>query len=108
MFDAKFFAVMKETALFINIGRGESVVTADLTAALAEGRIGGAGLDVTEPEPLPEGHPLWSMPNVILTPHVATSSDLRSERTIVLAVENLRRYLRGDRLLSVVDLEQGY
>lgn len=108
MFDARFFAAMKDTAYFINIGRGESVVTAALTAALAEGRIGGAGLDVTEPEPLPDGHPLWSMPNVILTPHVATSSDFRSERTIVLAVENLRRYLRGDRLLSVVDLAQGY
>jgi phosphoglycerate dehydrogenase-like enzyme len=108
MFDAEFFAAMKDTAFFVNIGRGESVVTDDLTAALAEGRIGGAGLDVTDPEPLPDAHPLWSMPNVILTPHVATSSDFRSERTIVLAVENLRRYLRGDRLLSVVDLAQGY
>jgi phosphoglycerate dehydrogenase-like enzyme len=108
MFDAKFFAAMKDTAFFINIGRGESVVTADLVAALEAQRIAGAGLDVTDPEPLPPGHPLWSMTNVILTPHIATSSDFRSERTIVLVAENLRRYLRGDRLLSVVDLAQGY
>jgi phosphoglycerate dehydrogenase-like enzyme len=108
MFDARFFAAMKDTAFFINIGRGESVVTADLVAALESRQIAGAGLDVTDPEPLPPGHPLWSMTNVILTPHIATSSDFRSERTIVLAAENLRRYLRGDRLLSVVDLAQGY
>jgi phosphoglycerate dehydrogenase-like enzyme len=108
MFDAGFFAAMKDTAYFINIGRGESVVTADLTAALQAGEIAGAGLDVTDPEPLPPGHPLWSMRNVIITPHIATSSDLRSERTITLVAENLRRYLRGDPMLSVVDLERGY
>ena len=96
MFDAKFFAVMKETALFINIGRGESVVTADLTAALAEGRIGGAGLDVTEPEPLPEGHPLWSMPNVILTPHDASTSRGNTARADAIFLEELERWQRGE------------
>jgi phosphoglycerate dehydrogenase-like enzyme len=108
MFDAEFFRAMKETAYFINIGRGESVVTDDLVAALRTGAIAGAGLDVTDPEPLPPGHPLWSMTNVILTPHIATSSDFRDQRTVTLVAENLRRYLRGDRMLSVVDLEQGY
>ncbi|HEY8519906.1 MAG TPA: D-2-hydroxyacid dehydrogenase [Gammaproteobacteria bacterium] len=108
MFDAAFFAAMKEGAYFINIGRGESVVTDALVAALREGRIGGAGLDVTDPEPLPPGHPLWSMENVIITPHIATSSDVRSERTLALVVENVRRYARGDRVLSVVDLAAGY
>jgi phosphoglycerate dehydrogenase-like enzyme len=108
MFDAAFFDAMQDHAFFINIGRGESVVTDALVAALVAGKLGGAGLDVTDPEPLPPGHPLWSMENVIITPHVATSSDVRSERTVTLVVENLRRYLRGDRLLSVVDLARGY
>jgi phosphoglycerate dehydrogenase-like enzyme len=108
MFDAQFFAAMKDDALFINIGRGESVVTADLTAALQAATIGGAGLDVTDPEPLPPGHPLWSMSNVIITPHIATSSDYRSERTFTLIGENVRRYVRGDAVLSVVDLAAGY
>jgi phosphoglycerate dehydrogenase-like enzyme len=108
MFDAAFFAAMQDGAYFINIGRGESVVTAALTAALAAGELGGAGLDVTDPEPLPQGHALWRMPNVVLTPHVATSSDFRSDRTVTLVVENVRRYLRGERMLSVVDLAAGY
>jgi phosphoglycerate dehydrogenase-like enzyme len=108
MFDAQFFAAMKDDAFFINIGRGESVVMADLTAALVAHSIGGAGLDVTDPEPLPPGHPLWSMSNVIITPHIATSSDFRSDRTVTLVVENVRRYLRGDAVLSVVDLAAGY
>lgn len=108
MFDAQFFAAMKDGAYFINIGRGESVLTADLTAALQAGAIGGAGLDVTDPEPLPPGHALWSMSNVIITPHIATSSDYRSDRTFTLVAENLRRYVRGDAVLSVVDLAAGY
>jgi phosphoglycerate dehydrogenase-like enzyme len=108
MFDAAFFDALQDDAYFINIGRGESVDTAALTAALQAGKLGGAGLDVTDPEPLPPGHPLWSMENVIVTPHIATSSDLRSERTLTLVVENLRRFMRGDALLSVVDLAQGY
>jgi phosphoglycerate dehydrogenase-like enzyme len=108
MFDARFFDALKEGAYFINIGRGESVVTNALVAALSSGRLGGAGLDVTDPEPLPPGHPLWSMDNVIITPHIATSSDFRGDRTVTLVAENVRRYVRGDRLLSVVDVAQGY
>jgi phosphoglycerate dehydrogenase-like enzyme len=99
---------MRDDAFFINVGRGESVVTADLTAALQAGAIGGAGLDVTDPEPLPPGHPLWSMSNVVITPHIATSSDFRSERTVTLVAENVRRYVSGDAVLSVVDLAAGY
>ena len=108
MFDAEFFAAMKNSAYFVNIGRGESVVTAALTAALEAGELAGAGLDVTDPEPLPPRHPLWSMSNVIDTPHIATSSDFRSDRTVTLVVENVRRFLRGERMLSVVDLAAGY
>jgi phosphoglycerate dehydrogenase-like enzyme len=108
MFDAAFFDALKVGAFFINIGRGESVDTAALVAALQRGQVSGAGLDVTDPEPLPPGHPLWSMRNVIITPHIATSSDVRSDRTLTLVVENVRRYMRGDALLSVVDLALGY
>lgn len=108
IFDAEFFRALKPTAFFINVARGQSVVTEDLVAALNEGRIAGAGLDVTDPEPLPPDHPLWRAPNVIITPHVSSNSDLpRSQRTL-LARENLRRYVAGERMLSVVDLRKEY
>jgi phosphoglycerate dehydrogenase-like enzyme len=108
LFDARFFGAMKPTAYFINVGRGRSVVTADLVAALRAGRIAGAGLDVVDPEPLPPDHPLWRLPNVIVTPHVAASSDKVFARVLLLAQENLRRYVVGEPLLSVVDTARGY
>ena len=108
LFDADFFSAMKPTAFFINVGRGGSVVTADLVEALEDGKLAGAGLDVTDPEPLPQGHPLWNMPNVIITPHVAAGSDLRGERLWIVLRENLRRYVAGEPMLSVVDPTRGY
>lgn len=71
---------MKSGGYFINVGRGRSVITDDLVAALNSGQLAGAGLDVTDPEPLPAGHALWSLPNVIITPHVAAVSDAQGER----------------------------
>ena len=108
MFDAKFFAACKPGAYFFNVGRGRSVVQADLVAALESGRLAGAGLDVTDPEPLPADHPLWKMQNVILTPHVSASSDLGHSVRFAIVEENLRRYLAGEKLLSVVDVARGY
>jgi phosphoglycerate dehydrogenase-like enzyme len=108
MYDAKFFAVLKPTAYFINVARGGSVVTADLSAALNEHRLAGAGLDVVDPEPLPADSPLWHAPHVIITPHISTRSDFPSEARWTLAVENLRRYANGEKMLSVVDLAKGY
>jgi phosphoglycerate dehydrogenase-like enzyme len=108
IFDAAFFATMKPTAYFINIGRGKSVVTKDLMQALESGQIAGAGLDVTDPEPLPSGHPLWKSPNVLITPHVSAGSDLARERLSILWRENLRRFVAGERMLSVVDVARGY
>jgi phosphoglycerate dehydrogenase-like enzyme len=108
LFNTAFFSAMKPTAYFINVGRGKSVVTDDLLTALLEGRIAGAGLDVTEPEPLPSDHPLWHQPNVIITPHISAGSDLRSERLWIVMRENLRRYVAGERMLSVVDIDRGY
>jgi len=108
LFDEAFFRAMKPGGMFINVGRGRSVVTAALLGALDDGRLAGAGLDVTDPEPLPKGHPLWSRPNVIITPHVSASSDTRGERYWILVAENLRRYAAGAPLLNVVDIARGY
>jgi phosphoglycerate dehydrogenase-like enzyme len=108
MFNAAFFAAMKPSAYFISVGRGASTVTDDLVAALESGSIRGAGLDVTDPEPLPPGHPLWSMPRVIITPHTGGRSDKGRDRLFLLVQENLRRYVNGEPMLSVVDIERGY
>jgi phosphoglycerate dehydrogenase-like enzyme len=108
MFNARIFAAMKKTAFFVNVGRGGTVVTADLLKALQDGTIAGAGLDVVEPEPLPAGHPLWKAPRLILTPHVSADSDLDEEARWLLVRENLRRYVAGGKMLSVVDTSRGY
>jgi len=105
--DAEFFAAAKQGAHFINVGRGKTVVTNDLVAALESGQIAGAALDVTDPEPLPEGHPLWQMSNVIITPHVAGRGG-NFYRHKILAKENLRRFVAGEALLNVVDPSRGY
>ncbi|MEY2854054.1 MAG: Glycerate dehydrogenase [Pseudomonadota bacterium] len=108
IFNAKFFDVLKPNAFFINIARGGSVVTADLVAALNAGKLAEAGLDVTEPEPLPADHPLWKAPRVLITPHISARSDLPGEARWTVAVENMRRYAAGEPMLSVVDLARGY
>ena len=108
LFDAKMFARMKPTAYFINLGRGGSVVTDDLVAALNAGTIAGAGLDVTEPEPLPADHPLWKAKNVIITPHMSALSDLGLAARDLILREQVRRFAAGDKLLSVVDFKKGY
>ena len=108
MFDAEFFDAMKPSAYFISVGRGASTVTEDLIAALEGGQIAGAGLDVTDPEPLPPGHPLWTAPRVIISPHTAGRSDKGRDRLFMLVAENLRRYAVGEPLLSMVDIERGY
>jgi phosphoglycerate dehydrogenase-like enzyme len=108
LFDAKFFAAAKPGAFFVNVGRGKSVVQPDLIAALRSGRLAGAGLDVTDPEPLPADSPLWQMQNVILTPHISAGSELGDELRFAIGIENLRRYVAGEKMLSVVDVARGY
>jgi phosphoglycerate dehydrogenase-like enzyme len=107
IFDAEFFGKIKPGAYFINIGRGKSVVTSALVDALSSGKIAGAGLDVTDPEPLPAGHPLWRQ-NVIITPHVSNDSDLGFGAQAEVIKENVQRYVAGERMLSVVDTARGY
>jgi phosphoglycerate dehydrogenase-like enzyme len=101
-------AQMKRTSVLINIGRGAIVDLADLTEALQQGVIAGAGLDVFEVEPLPVGHPLWQMQNVIITPHVAAASPHIAERHLVTLLENVRRFVAGEPLLNVVDKQKWF
>jgi len=108
LFDSKMFARMKKTAFFINVGRGGSVVTNDLVTALNSGVIAGAGLDVTEPEPLPKDHALWKAKNIIVTPHMSAQSDLGQGKRVLILGEQIRRFVAGDKLLSVVDFKKGY
>ena len=108
MMAAPQFSRMKPGSILINVARGPVVNEADLVTALQSGHLGGAGLDVTETEPLPQTSPLWDMPNVIITPHVGAQSRWRADDTTNLVCENLRRYFAGNRLLNVVDKRLGY
>jgi len=108
LFDAATIAHMKPTAYLINIGRGAIVVLDDLVAALRARAIAGAALDVFEVEPLPGGHPLWSFPNVILTPHTAGYSPAIAPRHLATLVENVGRFARGEPLVNVVDKAAWY
>src|SRR5215470_2142555 len=108
MFNARRFARMKRGAYFINISRGRCVVTADLIAALRSGHLAGAGLDVVDPEPLPPDSPLWGMPNVLITPHVAISGAPYRQKWEEILLENCRRFAKNEPLLNVVDKEKWY
>ncbi len=108
MIDADVLAAMKPTAVLVNVSRGEVIDEAALIQALQEGRLGGAGLDVFQQEPLPSDSPLWKLPNVITSPHIAGMSTLYRARAIRLFAENLRRYLAGEPLFNLVDRVQGY
>jgi phosphoglycerate dehydrogenase-like enzyme len=102
------FAAMPKGSYFYNVGRGNIVVQTELIAALESGHLGGAGLDVMDPEPLPAGHPLWVVPNLILTSHSSGNTDHYWERAIPLFERNLRAFLDGKPLENQVDLRRGY
>ncbi len=99
---------MRRSAYLYNVGRGGLIDQEALIAALREGRIAGAALDVTEPEPLPPDSPLWDLPNVIITGHSAANTPLLWERGIELVADNARRFLAGEELRNVVDTKAGY
>jgi phosphoglycerate dehydrogenase-like enzyme len=105
---AKELALMQPDAVLINVARGAIVDEPALIAALQTGKLRGAGLDVTTEEPLPATSPLWTMQNVILTPHYAGSSPMTRMRQMARLVENLRRYVSGQPLIGVVDKQAGY
>jgi cyclase len=108
MMGGRQFEAMKPTAYFVNVARGGLVETPALTAALERKRIAGAGLDVTDPEPLPDEDTLWQLPNVVVSPHVGSQSPEAVERRWRLWRENVRRFVAGERLLCVVDKAKGY
>ncbi|CAN5912552.1 D-2-hydroxyacid dehydrogenase [soil metagenome] len=107
MFNASTFGLMKPGVLFVNVSRGGVTDTAALISALKSGHVAAAGLDVTDPEPLPAGHPLWDQ-NVIITPHSAGVSAGSDRRKHEVFKENLRRFSQGLMLLNVVDKQAGY
>lgn len=108
LIDARALQAMKPSAYLVNIGRGGTVDEPALIAALRQGRIAGAGLDVVAQEPLPSDSPLWAMPNVIITAHYAGATPHYDERAMPIFLENLRRYLAGEPLQNVVDKTLGY
>jgi D-3-phosphoglycerate dehydrogenase len=108
LLDAAALARLRPTAWVVNVARGGLIDTDALVAALRAGRLGGACLDVTEPEPLPDGHPLWSLPNVLITPHVANTMAMLEEAFREHVAANVARFARGEPLLSPIDVDRGY
>jgi phosphoglycerate dehydrogenase-like enzyme len=108
MMDARRINLIKRDAFLIVISRGKIIDEAALIASLTEGRLAGAGLDVTYTEPLPPDDPLWDAPNLILTPHCSASSRQTSERTLAIARENMRRFIANEPLVNVCDKAAGF
>lgn len=108
LFGAEQFAAMKDTAYLVNIARGGLVDTDALLAALRSGTIAGAGIDVTDPEPLPDGHPLWDEPNIIITPHQADTPEMTAPLLAERIRLNVRAFLDDGRFVGVVDPAAGY
>jgi phosphoglycerate dehydrogenase-like enzyme len=102
------FETMADHAWLVNVARGRHVVTDDLVEALKRALIGGAGLDVTEPEPLPDGHPLWDLPTCLITPHTANTYEMAIPLLTARITDNVRRYVAGEPLVGQVDAVLGY
>jgi phosphoglycerate dehydrogenase-like enzyme len=108
LFDTDVFATMKESAILVNVTRGEVMKEAALIKALQTNQIAGAALDVAPREPLPADSPLWTMPNVVMTPHTAGASQFRAQRNMDRFVKNLERMINNDELEGVIDKVSGY
>lgn len=108
LFDRKRMLKMKKGAIITNIGRGYVIDCEALADLIEEGHIGGAGLDVTDPEPLDEGNRLWKMDNVVITPHVSYLSPSDKIRMLNVFEENLKKYLKGEKMPNEVDFKRGY
>ena len=108
LMSAKQFDLMKKNSYFIAVSRGKLYSSEALLSALESKHLAGAGLDVTNPEPLPKGHPLWKCENVIITPHIAGTSDNVQTRRMAVLKENIARFSKGEPLVNVVDKQKGY
>jgi phosphoglycerate dehydrogenase-like enzyme len=106
--DARRLALLAPDATLVNVARGRHVVTDDLVAALRNGTLGSAGLDVTDPEPLPDGHPLWELPNAIITPHTANTPEMAIPLLSARVTDNVRRWAAGEPLAGPLDPAAGY
>ncbi len=106
--DAAALAVMPAHTMIVNLGRGRHIDTDALVVALAEGRIGGAALDVTDPEPLPDGHPLWTEPRCLITPHTGNTPEMGIPLLEARVRDNVARFAAGEPLVGLVDVEAGY
>ena len=106
--DARRLRLLAPDGWVVNVARGGHIVTPDLVAVLAEGAIGGAALDVTDPEPLPDGHPLWTEPRCIITPHTANTIAMAEPLLRARVTENVRRWIAGDELVGPIDVAAGY
>lgn len=106
--DKKALEAMKSNCWIINVARGKHIDTEALVDALKSESIGGAGLDVTEPEPLPDDHPLWSLDNCIITPHTANTPEMGIDLLKIRVQENVRRFCEGEELLGLVNTKLGY
>ncbi len=102
------FDLMKKGAYFVAVSRGKLYDSGALVKALDTQKLAGAGLDVTDPEPLPKGHPLWKFPNVVITPHIASQAPGSHARRVAVITENLARFTTGRPLINVVDKQKGY
>jgi len=106
--DAQALETMASHAWIVNVARGAHIDTEALVTALQNNSIGGAALDVTDPEPLPDGHPLWTLPNALVTPHTANPSSIGQPMSLQRAADNVRRFVAGQPLIGTVDVELGY
>lgn len=108
LFDRRRLELLQPDAWLVNVARGGHIVTDDLVAVLAEGRIGGAALDVTDPEPLPDGHPLWAEPRCLISPHTANTMEMAEPLLRARVSGNVHRWIAGEPLLGPVDVVLGY
>jgi phosphoglycerate dehydrogenase-like enzyme len=108
LIDRRRLELLAPDACLVNVARGQHVVTADLVKALGDGTLGSAGLDVTDPEPLPDGHPLWALPNAIVTPHTANTYEMALPLLGARITDNVRRWIAGEPLVGSVDPIAGY
>jgi phosphoglycerate dehydrogenase-like enzyme len=108
LIDRRRLELLAPDACLVNVARGQHVVTADVVEALGDGTLGSAGLDVTDPEPLPDGHPLWTLPNAIVTPHTANTQEMALPLLSARITDNVRRWIAGEPLVGLVDPIAGY